>query len=96
MNGTVRLGQFLFRAEEASPSPVSPSLIRTRPAKVSNVTYSGAVAWRFAMARPGQERALAKDGFTDRYSNQPGRTDPLEGWRDKATEVRLVVKRSDL
>jgi hypothetical protein len=40
MNGTVRFGQFLFRAEEASPSPVSPSLIRARPTKVSNVTHS--------------------------------------------------------
>jgi hypothetical protein len=60
MNGTVRLGQFLFRAEEPSPSPVSPSLIRARPAKVSNVTYSGAVAWRFAMARPGQKRTVSK------------------------------------
>jgi len=44
------------------------------------------------MARPGQERSSAKDGFTDQDSKQPGRTHSLEGWRHKATEVRLVVQ----
>jgi len=41
MNGIVRFGQFVCRAEEPSPSPVSPSLIRARPTKVSNESGSG-------------------------------------------------------
>jgi len=73
MNTTVRLGRLVFRAEEASPSPVSLSLIRARPTNQrQQCVTQRAVAWRFPMARPGHFRSFERSGnrhASDRFQS---------------------------